>query len=758
MSQVYPLDRVIRRVNTSRPLLDDSRGEQLVLINARRGRERVLQRKPFPGWGADLRALVVSSVASAQCEGPTCVVRDLPTGRSIELVLRYEARCAPGEAETLALKLGTHDNPQVHLNNLLRSWVDDLLRERKLRGEDVIGGFFEVRPHLEHELVSRARGVGLELQVVVELQGEADLEPFKVSIGPFAVKLNDYDEELSIRLKAELAVDPERKIQAVLRRGELAKLEARIRQRTRRFMLESVSLHDFRFALKDGVRTGLRRVLEELLAVEGRAVAHLVIDSVGLQDVEKNRTIEYRVRCKIKDPSEEVEVQNTLLLDLVDLGRWRMSGFATLEEWCEASLAPVVREQLFGCSYLDLLLEFAKPEKTIKELVRQGAAQVGYSVHHHIVLPRLLPLELRRGFSIELEEEFATLDSRIEVGLKVVFHGKISDLRKIKHLLSPRIDIEEEMKRAVLEVTKRVMHAIHPERFYMRFQHSDIADQIPVEEELKRAIREELEESFAVVDSGIILKVKETPLTKRVTDLCKGHHSFEFHCTPLRGGGEEEEVPFAVHLEVLGVRDWFTFYSKGYESADQEVEAIEEILAAELKSMLETVPQKQLQYRQIEDRTVISEHIFARAVEKIDEVFGLMVRIITMRRLPTVKERALLSVNASYVEQYELAEKDGLQKKLSYRLDEYDRLVERLKHLQRRDMEPDDEEIESLRKRIAELESEITQKSPEFGPKLITEGAGEGSQDVEWNSYGGRPSLIAGRRGRVTEEAEPGDG
>lgn len=752
MSQTHPLDRVIKRIETPKPDLDDSRGEKLVLIDARRGRERVLQRRPFWGLGVDLRTFVVSSLGTAECQGPDCRFRDLATGRSIDFRILYEARCATDGAESLVLELGAHDNPQLHLDNLLEAWTQELLRERKRKGEDVIGGFYSVKPLLEKHLVARSRGIGLEIEAVVELKGESELRPFLLNTSPFSVKLKDYDQEVSIRLKAEFVVDPDRKLQAVLRREHLSELEARVKDRTRTFMLESVSLHDLTFGLKDGVRADLRATLEKLLVDEGRSVAHLVIDTVSFPSMERSCTVEYPVRCKIKEPSTEVVLDNTLLLALEDLGRWRMSGFSTLEEWCETAIAPVAREQLFDRSYLDLLLEFTTTEERIKELVKESAARVGYSVHHHIVLPALPPLELPKGFSVEFDGEFATLDSRIEVGLEGVFHGRIPNLRKIERLLSPRIDVEEEMKRSVLEVTKRVMHGIHPERFYMRFQQSDVAGESPVEEEIRGAIRAELESCFAVVEPTIVLKVKETPLTKRVTDLCKGHHSVELICTPLLSAGADEEVPFVVYFEVLGVRDWFTFYSKGYESATEEIKAIKEILVAELKSMLETVPQKQLQYREFQDKVVISQHVFTRAVEKIDQVFGLMVRIITMRRLPTIKERTLLSVHASYAEQYGLAEKKGLQRKLDFRLGEYDRLVKRLAKLQESDMDPDDPEILRLREQIAEFESEITQKSPDFGPKLITEGGAESSERVSWDAYGDHPSLITS--GQSSEPAD----
>jgi len=558
-------------------------------------------------------------------------------------------------------------------------------------------------------------------------------------------------------LRAELDIHPERKIQAVLRRGKASELEDKVRETTRSFMLERVSVHDFHFNLAEGIHDRLKATLEDVLAEEGRLVTHLVLEPVGLPAVEQNLTHDHLVRCKIKDPPTEVELRNSLLLDLEDLGRWRRSGFDDLEDWCERVLAPIAREQLFEKSYVDLLLDFSETEAAIKELVRQKASEVGYSVHHHVVLPALDPLELPKGFDVETGGEFATQDSRIKVGLNVVVHGAIPDLRKIEQHLRPGVDVKEKIKRAVFDVTERMMHGIHPERFYMRFLHTDVEGEQPVEEEIREAIRQELESSFAVHEPRIILKLTDTPLTNRITGLCKGYHSLEFSCTALPGGGADEEVPYVVRFEVLGVQDWFTFYSKGYESLEEEVEAIREILAEALKGDLGTVTQEQLQYRDIKGKVIVSQHIFTRALERVNEVFGLMIRIITMRRRLSVQERALRSVHALYAGKYAKAEIEGLEKKLSRRLDEYDRLVDRLADLQSSGFDPADPEIVHLREQIADLEPEITQKAPEFGPKLITEARNGKRVDVEWGAYSDQPALITAGKGTTEDQPESGD-
>lgn len=757
MSQVDPLDRVIRRVETPDPPLEDSRGEVVVIVDARQGKERVLEQAPFWKLGLDLRYFVVSSIASAECEGPTCLVSDLATGRSIELLIRYEAQCVPGRAKLLALELGTHDDPHLHLNGLLETWVGEFMKAHKRGGEDVIGGFYRVKPSLERHLGERARSIGLELDAVVALVGEDEVKPVEIEIDGLPVKLAGYDGEVLLHLSAELDIHPEKKIQAVLRRGKASELEEKVREATRSFMLERVSVHDFHFNLAEGIHDLLKATLDDLLAKEGRLVTHLVLEPVGLPAVEQNLTHDYKVHCRIKDPPTEVELQNSLLLDLEDLGRWQRSGFEDLEDWCDRVLAPIAREQLFDKSYIDLLLDFSETEATIKALVRQKASQVGYSVHHHVVLPALAPLELPKGFDLKVGGEFATQDSRIKVGLNAVVHGSIPDLRKIQQHLRPGVDVKEKIERTVYDVTERVMHGIHPERFYMRFLHTDVEGELPVEEEIREAIRRELETSFAVHEPRIILKLTDTPLTNRITGLCKGFHSLEFSCTALPGGGADEEVPFVVQFEVLGVQDWFTFYSKGYESLEEEVDAIRKILAEALKADLGTVMQEQLQYRDIEGKVIISQHIFTRALERVNEVFGLMIRIITMRRELSVQEQVLRSLHAAYAGKYAKAEIEGLGKKLGRRLDEYDRLVERLADFQSTGFDAADPEIVQLREQIADLESEITQKAPEFGPKLITEARNGKRVAVEWGAYSDQPTLITAGKGPVEDRPESGD-
>ena len=123
-------------------------------------KERVLQRRPLWTWGADLREFVLSSVGSVERPGPLCIFRDLATDRSIELRVQVPGRCAADGAEALALALGTHDNPQLRLDNLIETWTQELLRGLKKGGEDVIGEFYRIRPLLERHLSSAPAASG----------------------------------------------------------------------------------------------------------------------------------------------------------------------------------------------------------------------------------------------------------------------------------------------------------------------------------------------------------------------------------------------------------------------------------------------------------------------------------------------------------------------------------------------------------------------------------------------------------------------
>ena len=736
MTQTYPLDRLIRRLPKAKLPESAGRHYRLVIVDLRS--KTVLDRKPIVSLGRDLRFFQVSNRRHAEARGPNLKLRSPGTERSLTLNITYEVSCLAGNEERLALALADGDHPAAALNELIAEWVDEFLRQQTAAGVDVCFEYASLRPKIIENLVDRARQeVGAELAPRLRLELESKLGPFSVDTGNFPVRLSDYDREVSLKIVTELLVDHEKKIDACLYHDQLPRLRKLIMKSAREELAAKATLHQFCTELSGTISDLLLGALNDRLRLYGRKLGFLRLESTSLAALRApSPTIEHVVACDIRECDDKIEVHHRLMLSLVDLGRFRSSRISDLEVWTQRRLDRITRDTLFDTTYLDLLLDFGPGE--IKERMENEAAAIGYAVKQMTVIPDLEPLTWKDGINVDHSGQYVTHDSRVEVRLNVVVAGRILDLKnkRLTRYLTPKSPILDDIELSVERETQQLMHDIDPERFYMRFQFSDVPGEQPVREVLEGRLASVLAEKYLIEEISVLAKPLETSLTKRLEELQQGPHKVEVETLPLRSAGRREAVTYSIIFDILGVHEhgWYTFRSKSFASTKEEIDRIREVLSHDARGVLDTIPSELLQYGDHPLRLQM-EKILSTTVRKIINSFGLVVSFVSLRRRATKGERAELKVLEEDIEVNKRTRILSAQATGDADLADLKSLYDTRHELIAGGFEDGDPELETVEKRIAEKSREILPYPSREDKKHVRELPPVSREDFDFSEY-----------------------
>lgn len=707
MSQTYPLDGVIRRSEPALSQSDLDPEERLVIFDAKA--RRVLPKKPVLSWGKDLRFFVVSLHRHpVECQGPVLLVKSITTRSSFNLECSYEAYCERGNEEKLVAAVHRGEHPAAVVNQFLSDRFQDFVGKQRDVGRDVCLEFVQLRAEIESHLEGRACDeLGITLDVFLRPQLEPKLGPVPIKTGFFPVRVRDHDKEFHVKVEAELAVDEAEKMRAFLAYHQVNALEETVRRCVRQFLQEEVTFHAFSYEFNGSIRERLVGVINAHLREHGRKVSFLRLESPVIQAAAAGlREIEHTVECGIRDCQDRVRVSHRLQMSLCDLGRFRSSGIEDLEKWTRSRLDEITRGALFEKKYVDLLLGFGPQESEIKARMEREAEGIGHAVRQLIVIPDLDPLTWKDGILLDKNDDsYATQDSRVEVGLNVVVHLKIErlDNEKITRYLTPQSRIRDDIQDAIRKQTRRIMHGIDPESFYMHFSHTDDPNGQPVKEVIESGVAQALVGQFGIDEIHVLAKPLETDLTKRLGALQQGPHMLQVTSLPLRSGGKREEVTYRMYFDVLGVHEkgWHTFRLKSFASPEEELERIKEILREDIRGVLDTVPSDYLQYSDVKIKQEL-ERIFATTILKIVRTFGVVIAIVSLRREATRGEVAEHEVLAGDIEVNKRAALKAAESGAEARLDQLEMLERKEHELIEAGSESDDVELREVRRRIEE--------------------------------------------------------
>ena len=513
---------------------------------------------------------------------------------------------------------------------MIKKWINEYVREREL---SVINDFYNIKDELEKHVVNNSfEIVGLNTLLKISV-----VEPFvlKFDYVCFPVLICDYENELDIQLKFELLISDN--IKAILNNNKDHELI--IKNHIREFFKNRVGYHDFIYSLKGSILEQLKIYINSKISDLGRTLGYFVINSDDLRKKPDELVdIDINTSIQINEYPNPITLKNKIQLVLKNAGKYIEAKSPDLNHWCRERIANIISDVLFNSKYIDLLINFDPIRKDIKNKLQGDAESIGYMIKHLITIPDLKPMELLKDFEVELEDKFQTKNSRFDVKLRVVAIVRINNLIDIQDFLNPNIDIHLLMKQKMVDKVRQILHTVDPERFYMRFDYTDVQNEICVSEEIIVKISKLLQEIFRAEVVGVTPVQLETEHTERFKRLTGKICDFVLELTSFQGS---EKIIYDGNFKIIRVHEngWETFQGGEYTE-----ENIKGFLVNALKAKLETLSEEDLLYYHNNHLVELTKVINSVAEKEIENVFGLVIKITSFYRRHTDNEKAISQV------------------------------------------------------------------------------------------------------------------
>jgi hypothetical protein len=632
MAQANFLSTIIRQVTEHAKPAGDR--EALVTIDARTG-EVVSQPGLLETLIGDFRYFLVSNNRDPNkvIKGTKRVKYKEGTGE-ITFAIEYTGGCQPGNEWWLAQCFFKSPPSEDTVNNSLVKW----LMEYFSSGTFTIDDFYSEKASACATLAHKAgREFGLDLSIRLELEGTDALET--IDSGQLLVfsRMKDSDDEEGIEFRADLEVDPQRTLRALLSQnktfGDL------LEKGVRKYISDCLTLNAFYKEFPNEQATQeLRDHLNNLLRPWGRKVGRISLKpdhtSIPSKVFNSETVIEYR-HHEYPDP---IKISVSVLMVLQNSALYKAKGSPKLEAWLDKSLREVITITLFGISYVDLLLDFPQLKKRIDALINQRAAEIGYNIEQLMTVLHLEPFEWLKRVDVEIkgtatnnghmgEAMFETSLSGFYVGLEIILTARVKELRGISRYLSTKQDVPQKMKEEILRLVRKFMHGTNPERFYMRYarvRDAEVSDELSFEEELRGKIESLLKEDFNAEVIELILKPTQTELTSKLYEVSKGSHDFNAPAELGRFPGAPTIIVKG-SFKVIGVRGWDAF-----KECDARVEAIRKRIEDSMRASLRAVRDDQLMFSEQNGFDALVQDSIGSARELVSDEFGLAIKITTV--------------------------------------------------------------------------------------------------------------------------------
>lgn len=705
MAETHPLDSIVRIVDSNYEITKPE--ERVVVIDAesKRATEILEPHKKTPVGGrrwfglfsTSKHVLVVNNSDSRkEVEGklPTLHLKDFAHEWALGIQIHYQASCTPGNELKVAEALGAEEHPGAAFDDLIARWVKDYCGPQP---GALIENFYERQYDLAANLTARAAsevGLSLQARILIEAEREA-LAVIRVNDMRFRVKLKDYDLEQDLKLNAEVEVEPEKKIFAVLYHKRLyeshgkqlkepVKLEEVLKSETREFCSE-ITLHSFHSELRSTrLREQLTTRLNRKLWRYGRRLKGLVLEhknEIDGLDQAFFETHEIVAFDDIQEYEGSVPIKNKVQMTLQNYALYKDAGCPNLKEWTGKNLPEVVKHVLFGKRYIDLLIGFDPLAKDIKAQLSTCAEAIGYSIKQLITLPALPPYEWLDNFQVSAERQYETNTSKVVVGLGIYITARINRLEDIETYLNRRQHIPALMEDVMVDETREVLHGIDPERFYMRFSFAEAErNEQTVEEILRTRIKTRLEERFKADVISIVFKMTDTVITDMWARLETAEGVLKIE---LPSFSDVEPVTYRgqVRVEAIHANGWHRF-----RTSSPSIETLCAKLQEHVLAKLGTFSNADLVYTHFRGHEQIETIVEGLAKKFAIEEFGLVIRVTSIRR------------EATSIEQFERERINGL--------------LTALKEIETQRMEElthggNSEKVKRFEERIQKLEAEL---------------------------------------------------
>ncbi len=549
---------------------------------------------------------------------------DPPGNRNIDIDIKYSALCPHGSEKKLAASVCDGANPMEAFQNLLARWIHRFAESART---SFIDSFFNIKDQLASALKAKAMdeaGLALSLELSLPL-------PERLTVTDmFAIHFRDYDREENLSVKVELIPDQNNLIAAHINRTAYPKQP--VQEAIQRYFADYITLHSFYFdsTKEDFKRDAVRRLNDSLRKI-GRQIAFISFERIGgLTLPEETFSVRHPV-SHIDDDSRPVNVRITAVMELQDSARYRISGSRELSQWVRKQIEDAVNAELFGASYLDLIIDFSPREARIKQRLSNAAYGIGYDLEQQVVVPEMEPYDWLDYFEIrteDAEQEFQTSEARFPVKVSIVVNSKLRDFESVKKPLNDRKHIPTEMKEKAVESVAQFLRTISPERFYVRFSQTQTPGERSVEEELKARIKTALTHNFKAVIRDIFVRVEETEITKLLDKLKSHRETFQVEVTQLNPDQNYDSI-FRGDFRVVALdyKGWESFVT-----SMPEIDKIKVCIETSIETEFRNHPQTSAAYGDPDWYNQINEIIIACASAAVRRDFGLTVTIDKVRR------------------------------------------------------------------------------------------------------------------------------
>jgi hypothetical protein len=468
--------------------------------------------RSFFEWKREIFFLV-SKYRGTDCGTTVNVaVEDFSRGWRLDLVIEYRVRVADAPFEIAARKIAEElydpDGPQHKMELIIKDWVQHCVSQMG-GAHTFILEFFAQRHRVAESLRRWAQDrLYLDLKASVTLRTEKTIKE-TVEIPAFATKVvfKDYDHAVDLQvemLSLDLLSDPAKSILAHIRDAESGRLREVIEKRLRDIIKEEVQLHQFRGnTTSSSAKHSLKTKLNEVVNEYGRTIRVLDLrcETPLFETEDFYRSPKFDFNVSVPEYPRIVIVNADIQMELENLGVFATAGVAKLDEWAREAIETCLVPRLSRHTYVKLIHVWEDEKSHIDEDLRQRAAAIGYKwIHSHITTD--LPFDqVRKPFSVQLDETVATSHSESKVTLHLNATVKIDDVSVLARRYPTEINIETRVQEALRLVLQRAGKEHSPKDWYLNFDaHSD-ARATPI----KTLVHQELQDALAAQFGGSLL-------------------------------------------------------------------------------------------------------------------------------------------------------------------------------------------------------------------------------------------------------------
>lgn len=630
MIQSKPLSEIVRQVPDH--VEAKSPYEQRVVINVDTG-QAVSDVGFFQSFYGNFKAYIVTNTNSQQKTiAGSKSLKYKQGSEEIAFAIEYQGGCLPGCEAQLAQFFFRTAGPDKEVSDSLGRWLIEYFTTNNRK----IDQFYSEQNSAAGDLSAKARSeFGLSLKVTLSVDNTAALET--VNIGPLVIssRLLGSDEEEQLSVKAELEVDPQNKLQAML--NQKTSFTELVQKGVKQYLATRVTLQAYYDDLNsDRVKQGLREHLNGALRQFGRRVAFISLKPKLKGEEPRPYNGERIIQYKHHESTEPINLKISVLLTPTNAARYRAKGSPQLSTWLQSNLDEAVPLSLFGISYVDLLLDFRNPKQRIIAEMNRRAESIGYKIEQLMTMLSMKPLTwTKKGIDIEIkntnehpqEAVFETSISGVCVGLEVYLTARVKDLRGVSRYLTT--DLPQKMKREIIRLLQNTLHATDPQQFFKHYREGDKKKHAgggSFEANIRGKISYLLESEFNAETIQLVLKQTDTPLTIKFYEVAKTSHDFtatsEIGTTP---GAPKISVHGSFTVEGVSSDGWEKFRERDITAA-KLTKRVADSVCSFIKRTPDTTSALSSQEAVVE---LIKDALHSARV-LIDDEFGLSIKLATI--------------------------------------------------------------------------------------------------------------------------------